>query len=59
MRKYFNNTEAVLLNNWITSILTLMIDKRVFSKETESTATFLGLAWMVLRTVITTKTVVR
>jgi len=31
------------------------MDKRVFSKEKESTATFLGLAGMVLRTVIATK----
>ena len=42
-------------NNWITSISTLMMNKRVFLKEKESTATFLRLAWMVLRMVIVTK----
>ena len=42
------------MNNWNTSISTLTMDKRVFSKEKESTAT-LGLAGMVLRTVIATK----
>ena len=43
------------MNNWITLISTLTMDKRVFSKEKESTATFLGMAGMVLRTVIATK----
>jgi len=35
------------------------MDNRVFSKEEESTVTFLGLAGMVLRTVIATKKTVR
>ena len=49
----------MLLNNWLTLILMLTMDKGVFSKEKESTATFLGLAGMVLRTMIATKTLVR
>ena len=44
------------MNNWISSMLTLMMDKGLLSKE-ESTATFLGLAWMVLR-MATQKTII-